>query len=373
MAERRMFAKSIIFSDDFTEMSSMARTLYVYLSMAADDDGFLNNPKNVQRMSGAGDEDMELLKEKGYIISFDSGVIAIKDWKTNNSIKKDRYKPTVCKKEKRTLEDCCDNDGDYQVSVAQNNKEDEQTENREVTSTEQTENVYATSMELTWNQNGTKVEPQDRLGKDRLGKDRLDKGSVGKNRGDNAHAGAEELLPPSDTVFSCEGENDFPTPNNSIGDVNENTTPFGNVSEHPTPTGNVTENTTPFDNENEILTPFGNGNKNTTPFGNVNENPSPSDNSFGGKGYACNDTPTLKEIKDYCQKESLTFVNSEIFFNHYDAFSWRYPDGTRIKNWQALLKKWNAQDREKRGKNTYQGRETFYGDSLYADTSKLEV
>ena len=77
MAERRMFAKSIVFSDDFTDMPAMARLLYVYLSMAADDDGFLNNPKSVVRMSGAGNEDMEYLKEKGYIISFDSGVIAI--------------------------------------------------------------------------------------------------------------------------------------------------------------------------------------------------------------------------------------------------------------------------------------------------------
>ena len=42
MAERRMFAKTIIDSDAFLEMPISARLLYYDLGMRADDDGFLN-------------------------------------------------------------------------------------------------------------------------------------------------------------------------------------------------------------------------------------------------------------------------------------------------------------------------------------------
>lgn len=45
MAERRMFAKTIIDSDAFLEMPLSAQALYFHLGMRADDEGFLNNAK----------------------------------------------------------------------------------------------------------------------------------------------------------------------------------------------------------------------------------------------------------------------------------------------------------------------------------------
>ena len=51
MAERRMFAKTIIDSDAFLDMPMSTQVLYFHLSMRADDDGFINNPKKIQRMS----------------------------------------------------------------------------------------------------------------------------------------------------------------------------------------------------------------------------------------------------------------------------------------------------------------------------------
>ena len=61
MAERRMFAKTIIDSDAFLDMPLSAQALYFHLSMRADDDGFVNNPKKIQRMIGASDDDCRLL------------------------------------------------------------------------------------------------------------------------------------------------------------------------------------------------------------------------------------------------------------------------------------------------------------------------
>ena len=47
MAERRMFAKKITESDAFLDMPSSTQMLYFHLSMNADDDGFVNNPKKI--------------------------------------------------------------------------------------------------------------------------------------------------------------------------------------------------------------------------------------------------------------------------------------------------------------------------------------
>lgn len=94
MAERRMFAKTIIDSDAFLDMPLSAQALYFHLSMRADDDGFINNPKKIQKMAGASDDDCKLLIMKQFIIVFESGVIVIKHWKIHNYIRNDRKKET---------------------------------------------------------------------------------------------------------------------------------------------------------------------------------------------------------------------------------------------------------------------------------------
>lgn len=103
MAERRMFAKTIIDSDSFLDMPLSTQALYFHLSMRADDDGFINNAKKVQRMIGCGDDDLKLLLAKRFVIPFESGVCVIKHWKIHNYIRNDRYKPTVYAEEKAML------------------------------------------------------------------------------------------------------------------------------------------------------------------------------------------------------------------------------------------------------------------------------
>lgn len=103
MAERRMFAKTIIDSDAFLDMPLSTQALYFHLSMRADDDGFINNPKKIQRMIGCCDDDLKLLLAKNFIFAFDSGVVVIKHWKIHNYIQKDRYKATVYQEEKAQL------------------------------------------------------------------------------------------------------------------------------------------------------------------------------------------------------------------------------------------------------------------------------
>ena len=139
MAERRMFAKTIIDSDAFLDMPLSTQSLYFHLSMRADDDGFINNPKKIQRMIGCADDDLKLLIAKNFIIPFESGIVVIKHWKIHNYIRNDRYKETVYKEEMALLE-------------VKDNK------------------AYTLGIP-----NGYQMDTQVRLGKDRIGKDSLDK------------------------------------------------------------------------------------------------------------------------------------------------------------------------------------------------------
>lgn len=96
MAEKRMFAKTIIDSDLFLDMPVTAQLLYFHLCMRADDDGFINNPKRIMRDVRCSDDDMKVLVAKDFVIPFESGVIVIKHWRLHNYIQKDRYKPSLC-------------------------------------------------------------------------------------------------------------------------------------------------------------------------------------------------------------------------------------------------------------------------------------
>lgn len=137
MAERRMFAKTIIDSDAFLDMPLSTQAFYFHLSMRADDDGFINNPKKIQRVIGCSDDDLKLLIAKRFIIPFDSGIVVIKHWRIHNYIRNDRYKETVYKEEKALL------------TMKENNAY-----------TLATNGIPTVS----------RMDTQDRIGKDRLGK-----------------------------------------------------------------------------------------------------------------------------------------------------------------------------------------------------------
>ena len=103
MAERRMFTEKITESDAFLDMPLSTQCLYFHFCMNADDDGFVKNPKRIQRMLGASDDDSKLLIAKSFTMPFESGVIVIKHWRMHNLLRKDRYKETEYLEEKSML------------------------------------------------------------------------------------------------------------------------------------------------------------------------------------------------------------------------------------------------------------------------------
>ena len=142
-----MINASVVSNDLFVDMPLSAQCLYFHLNVNADDDGFVDSPKRIQRSIGACDDDLKLLIAKGFIIAFQSGVIVITHWKIHNTIKKDRYAKTIHTKELNQL-------------YVEENK---------------AYSLLGSEMDPDWNQNGTKMDPQIRLDKNRLDKNKEEK------------------------------------------------------------------------------------------------------------------------------------------------------------------------------------------------------
>lgn len=131
MAQKRMFALQVIDTDKFMDMPLSAQALYFHLGMHGDDDGFVGSPRKIARTVGCNSDDLKLLATKGFIIPFESGVVVITDWNINNTLKNDRYHPTIYTTEKSLLTSDCNG-----------------------------RLALGTSLEPTWNQNGTNSEPE---------------------------------------------------------------------------------------------------------------------------------------------------------------------------------------------------------------------
>ena len=173
MAERRMFAKSIVLSDAFLDMPLSARCLYFTLGMLADDDGFVGSPKGIMRQCGASQDDMLVLLQKRFILTFESGVIVIKHWRMNNYLQSDRHKKTTYIEELEMLD--IDSKGAY-------------TEKNKPMYTECIQNVYT--------------------GKDSIDKNSIDKVSIGK---DSIDYNNPPILP-NGSIFPQGGEPKKNTP-----------------------------------------------------------------------------------------------------------------------------------------------------------------
>ena len=98
-----MFSSKIVDSDAFLDMPASAQNLYFHLSMRADDDGFVGNPKKISKICGANDDDLKVLVAKRFVLSFENGVVVIKHWLIHNLIRADLYHETQYKKEKSIL------------------------------------------------------------------------------------------------------------------------------------------------------------------------------------------------------------------------------------------------------------------------------
>jgi len=157
MAERRMFAQSVLCSDAFTELPAKAQLLYIHLNFAADDDGFCDCPRQVMNKLKARNSEMLMLVKKKFVLIFDgSPVVCVKHWRLHNQIRKDRYKPTK-----------------YQNLLALLYYDENKSYSQNPVGHTPCLSVMATNGCQTDNQMGDIPATQVRLGKDSIGKDNI--------------------------------------------------------------------------------------------------------------------------------------------------------------------------------------------------------
>lgn len=91
MAERRIFHASVVESDAFLDMPIGAQLLYFHIGMHADDDGFVNGPKQIARKLRVGQQNLAMLIERKFLLQFDD-VVVVRHWLVANSLKSDRLR-----------------------------------------------------------------------------------------------------------------------------------------------------------------------------------------------------------------------------------------------------------------------------------------
>ena len=95
MATRRMFSLRITDQAAFLRMPASARLLYYDLGMHGDDDGFVE-AFTVLRMTGASEDDLHALSEKGFVRVLNDDLLTwVVDWTENNLIRSDRYRESL--------------------------------------------------------------------------------------------------------------------------------------------------------------------------------------------------------------------------------------------------------------------------------------
>lgn len=88
MAERRMFAKTIVLSDAFLSMSMSALYLYFVLGIEAENMGLLRNTKAIARGIGCTHYDIEELIKNGFLLENNHDIYKYKiaHWYENNGV-----------------------------------------------------------------------------------------------------------------------------------------------------------------------------------------------------------------------------------------------------------------------------------------------
>lgn len=172
MANRRMFALSVIDTDKFLEMPMSTQLLYFHLGMRADDEGFVDRPRSIMRLIGSNDDDLRILIAHDFVTPFNDGVIILNHWNINNQMRSDRM--VKSRYHDRLAQLIRLPDG----SITTHDRDPEL--NNEYKSCQPTANHVTTNCQPRDNQLPTKCQPS--IGKDSIGQYSIVKDSIGQYR-----------------------------------------------------------------------------------------------------------------------------------------------------------------------------------------------
>lgn len=103
MANRRMLSKFVFENDDFLDMPAESQALYAHLVINADDDGFIDHPNAIRRMTGFSIDSLKLLIAKGFLLPFSDSLVVVAHWEMQNHIQPSKKTPTVYTGQKEML------------------------------------------------------------------------------------------------------------------------------------------------------------------------------------------------------------------------------------------------------------------------------
>ena len=126
MAERRMFAKTIVLSDAFLDMPTSAQALYFHFGVSAYDKGIIVGAKSFARAIGCSDADIKILVDRGYLAEIEDGKYRIVHWYENNNSgtakKRNTYEYRQWRKAVIIRDGCCQLCGSKNKLVAHHKK-----------------------------------------------------------------------------------------------------------------------------------------------------------------------------------------------------------------------------------------------------------
>ena len=159
MAERRMFSKQLIGSDSFMALTPGARCLWMYVSINADDDGFVGNLGTLTRGAGFSTDEISALEQGGFIINFGEGVAALTHWNMCNHIKSRWHKPTVYREQLSRL--TVDSSGIYRLTDGTVTEEKSQEIRVIDNNTGEVSTIKCSEAQLSEGESGAKKEPSE--------------------------------------------------------------------------------------------------------------------------------------------------------------------------------------------------------------------
>jgi hypothetical protein len=104
MAQKRMFDKRVVDSEEFYNLPIESQCLYFHLGMNADVKGFVQ-PLKICRLANIKVTALDMLIRTGFVYPFDCGVVVIIDWNVNNQIRSEREAPTKYVAELESLQE----------------------------------------------------------------------------------------------------------------------------------------------------------------------------------------------------------------------------------------------------------------------------
>ncbi len=102
MAKRRCISVDVYESEEFFELSDKAKVLYTHFILRSDDEGVIINPKTAMRLCTAGDEVLEELIVKGFVLKVEE-IFVIKHWYAHNRIQPTKKTASLYREELSAL------------------------------------------------------------------------------------------------------------------------------------------------------------------------------------------------------------------------------------------------------------------------------